>query len=101
MPKEFSFLLFGGEEVAFLDLFLNCNSQSKYEGDFSMSFKISGDADFVPVVQKLKELQKEIEIWSFTKPENNCPLSPFLVMEMSKHGDIYQKIKSINSLLHC
>ena len=40
MPKEFTFLLFGGEKAAFLDGFLNCNSQSKYEGDFSMSSKM-------------------------------------------------------------
>ena len=70
-------------------------------GQFEKVILISGDADFVPVVRKLKELQKEIEIWSFTKPEKNAPLSPYLIVEMSKHGDLYRKIKSINTMLYC
>ena len=85
-----------------VDLSIGINIiQAALEHQFEKVILVSGDADFVPVVQKLKELKKEIEIWSFTKPEKNCSLSPFLIMEMTKHGDIYQKIKSINSLLHC
>lgn len=62
---------------------------------------VSGDADFVPVVRKLKELKKEVEVWSFTEPEHNSPLSPFLILEMSHHGNVYEQIQSINSLLNC
>ena len=28
---------------------------------------VSGDSDFVPVVKKLKELNKKIEVWAFVK----------------------------------
>jgi len=92
----------GGMKERGVDLSIGISIiQAALENQFEKVILISGDADFVPVVQKLKELKKEIEILSFTKPKNNCALSPFLIMEMSKHGDIYQKIKSINSLFHC
>ncbi len=66
---------------------------------FEKAILISGDADFVPVVTKLFELGKQVEIWAFTKPEHNCALSPFLIHELSKHGDLSSRIKSINSIL--
>ena len=92
----------GGMKERGVDLSIGISIiQAALEQRFEKVILISGDADFVPVVQKLKELNKEIEIWSFTKPENNSALSPFLITEMSKHGNIYHKIKSINSLLRC
>ena len=69
------------------------------ENCFEKAILISGDADFVPVITKLKELGKEVEIWAFTKPEHNCALSPFLIYELSKFGDISSSLKSINLLL--
>ncbi len=69
------------------------------ENSFEKAILISGDADFVPVVTKLHELGKKVEIWAFTKPEHNCALSPFLIYELSKFGDISSSLKSINSLL--
>ncbi len=60
---------------------------------------ISGDADFVQVVTKLHELGKKVEIWAFTKPEQNCALSHFLIHELSKYGKISSSLKSINSML--
>ena len=35
--------------------------------DLHKAILISGDSDFLDVVRKLKELKKEIEIWSFKK----------------------------------
>ncbi len=36
-----------------------------YENDYDRAILVSGDGDFLPVVKKLKELNKEIEIWAF------------------------------------
>jgi uncharacterized LabA/DUF88 family protein len=54
------------------------------EGRCEKAILVSGDADFVPVVRKLKALGKKIEVWSFVKPISNSPLSPFLAYELSK-----------------
>ncbi|MFX1568417.1 MAG: NYN domain-containing protein [Promethearchaeota archaeon] len=37
------------------------------EDSYDKAVLISGDSDFLDVVKKLKELKKEIEIWSFKK----------------------------------
>ena len=37
------------------------------EDTYDKAVLISGDSDFLDVVRKLKELKKEIEIWSFKK----------------------------------
>ena len=37
------------------------------EDSYDKAVLISGDSDFLDVVKKLKELKKEIEIWSFQK----------------------------------
>ncbi|MFX1329776.1 MAG: NYN domain-containing protein [Promethearchaeota archaeon] len=37
------------------------------EDSYDKAILVSGDSDFLDVVIKLKELQKEIEIWSFKK----------------------------------
>ena len=69
------------------------------DNSFEKAILISGDADFVPVVTKLYELGKQVEIWVFTKPEHNCALSPFLIYELSKYGEIGSSLKSINSMI--
>jgi uncharacterized LabA/DUF88 family protein len=38
---------------------------SVYEKKYDTAVIVSGDGDFVPVVKKLKELNKSVEIWSF------------------------------------
>lgn len=38
---------------------------SAYEKDCDTLILVSGDGDFVPVLKKLKELDKNIEVWSF------------------------------------
>jgi len=36
-----------------------------YENAYDTAVLVSGDGDFVPVVKKLKELEKNIEVWAF------------------------------------
>jgi uncharacterized LabA/DUF88 family protein len=40
---------------------------SAYEKGVDTIIIVSGDSDFVPVVKKLKDLNKKVEIWSFRK----------------------------------
>lgn len=69
-------------------------------GHMEKAILVSGDADFVPVVRKLRELNNEVEIWSFIQPERNSPLSPFLFYELSKNNrNLNGSIKPIESLL--
>lgn len=37
------------------------------EDSYDKAILVSGDSDFLDIVRKLKELKKEIEIWSFKK----------------------------------
>lgn len=36
-----------------------------YENGYDTAVLVSGDGDFVPVVKKLKEIGKEVEVWAF------------------------------------
>ncbi|MFX0155937.1 MAG: NYN domain-containing protein [Candidatus Hodarchaeota archaeon] len=36
-----------------------------YEDAYDTAVLVSGDGDFVPVIKKLKELNKSVEIWAF------------------------------------
>ena len=36
-----------------------------YENTYETAVLISGDGDFVPVVKKVKELDKNVELWAF------------------------------------
>ncbi len=36
-----------------------------YENAYDTAVLVSGDGDFVPVVKKVKELDKKIEVWAF------------------------------------
>ena len=100
-PSPFAENLYkGGMKENGVDLSIgNTVIQKALENCFEKAILISGDADFVPVITKLKELGKKVEIWAFTKPEHNCALSPFLIYELSKMGDISSSLKSINSFL--
>lgn len=60
------------------------------EDRFEKAIIVSGDADFAPVIGKLKCLEKEFEIWSFKDS-----LSPELV---KASGD-FSKIKALDSIL--
>ena len=48
---------------------------------FDKAILVSGDGDFIEVVRKLKELKKEIEIWSFRES-----LSKHLKKEAGKNN---------------
>ena len=36
-----------------------------YENAYDTAVLVSGDGDFVPVVKKVKELDKDVEVWAF------------------------------------
>ena len=36
-----------------------------YESTYDTAVLVSGDGDFVPVIKKLKELEKNVEVWAF------------------------------------
>ena len=36
-----------------------------YENAYDIAVLVSGDGDFVPVVKKIKELDKKVEVWAF------------------------------------
>jgi len=36
-----------------------------YENSYDTAVLVSGDGDFIPVVKKVKELDKKVELWSF------------------------------------
>ena len=40
---------------------------SAFEQNVDTIIIVSGDSDFVPVVKKLKDLNKKVEVWSFKK----------------------------------
>lgn len=36
-----------------------------YENAYDTAVLVSGDGDFIPVVKKIKELDKDVEVWAF------------------------------------
>ena len=54
-----------------------------YENAYDTAVLVSGDGDFLPVVKKVKELKKRIEIWAF-----NYSLANTLREELNQ-GNIY------------
>ena len=36
-----------------------------YENTYDTAVLVSGDGDFVPVVKKVKEVDKDVEVWAF------------------------------------
>jgi len=36
-----------------------------YENSYDTAILVSGDGDFIPVVKKIKELGKKVEVWAF------------------------------------
>ncbi len=54
-----------------------------YENAYDTAVLVSGDGDFVPIVKKLKELDKKVEIWAF-----RYSLANALKEELGK-GNIY------------
>jgi uncharacterized LabA/DUF88 family protein len=54
------------------------------EDSYDKGVLLSGDSDFLDLVKKLKELKKEIEIWSFKKS-----ISRVLIEEAGKENVHY------------
>lgn len=54
-----------------------------YENAYDTAVLVSGDGDFVPVVKKLKELDKNVELWAFKYSLANT------LKEEIKQGNIY------------
>ena len=54
-----------------------------YENTYDIAILVSGDGDFIPVVKKLKELDKKIELWAFRYSLSNA------LREELKNKDIY------------
>ncbi len=64
-----------------------------YENMYDTAVLVSGDGDFVPVVKKVKELGKNVEVWAF-----RYSLANALKVELEKDNikyldDILSKIK--------
>ncbi|MFX1379193.1 MAG: NYN domain-containing protein [Promethearchaeota archaeon] len=77
-----------------VDIFIYKDIVELAEDDsYDKAILVSGDSDFLDVVKKLKELKKEIEIWSFKKS-----ISRSLIEEAGKENvyyidNILEKIK--------
>ena len=92
----------GGMKEQGVDLRIAINIiYAALQNDFEKVILVSGDADFTNVIKKLRHLNKEIEIWSFTDTLNNCPLSPFLYKEQMKDKRTQNGIKSLNAMFRC
>ncbi len=51
-----------------MDIFIYKDIIELAEDDsYDKAILVSGDSDFLDIVKKLKELKKEIEVWSFKK----------------------------------
>lgn len=64
-----------------------------YENAYDTAVLVSGDGDFVPVVKKMKEMNKDVELWAF-----RYSLANTLKEELSQENiyyldDILSKIK--------
>lgn len=54
-----------------------------YENSYDTAILVSGDGDFVPVVKKIRELGKNVELWAFRYSLANA------LKEELEHGNFY------------
>jgi len=54
---------------------------------------VSGDGDFVPVIKKLKELEKNVEVWAFKYSLANALKEEFGLENIHYLDDILSEIK--------
>jgi uncharacterized LabA/DUF88 family protein len=64
-----------------------------YEDGYDTAILVSGDGDFVPVIKKLKELNKKIELWAFRYSLANTLKAEFRESEINFIDDFLAKIK--------
>ena len=63
------------------------------EDTYDKAILVSGDSDFIDIVRKLKELKKEIEIWSFKQSISRGLIDEAGKDNVSYIDDILDKIK--------
>jgi len=64
-----------------------------YENAYDKAVLVSGDGDFVPVVRKLKELEKDVEVWTFRYSLANALREELEQENIHYLDDILSKIK--------
>ena len=64
-----------------------------YENIYDTAVLVSGDGDFVPVVKKVKEMGKEMEVWAFKYSLANALIEETGVDNIHYIDDILNEIK--------
>jgi uncharacterized LabA/DUF88 family protein len=64
-----------------------------YENVYDTAILVSGDGDFVPVVKKVKELNKNVELWAFRYSLANALMNEIEEKKIFYLDDILNQIK--------
>ncbi len=64
-----------------------------YENAYDTAILVSGDGDFVPVVKKVKELDKNLELWAFRYSLANALKEELEQENINYLDDVLNKIK--------
>ena len=64
-----------------------------YENAYDTAVLVSGDGDFVPVVKKLKEIGKNVEVWAFRYSLANALKDELEQRNIHYFEDVLSKIK--------
>ncbi len=64
-----------------------------YENAYDTAVLVSGDGDFVPVIKKLKELDKNVEVWAFRYSLANALKEELKQENLYYLDDILSRIK--------
>ena len=64
-----------------------------YENAYDTAVLVSGDGDFIPVVKKLKQMNKNVEIWGFKYSIANALKEEFVQENINYLDDVLSRIK--------
>ncbi|MFW9969788.1 MAG: NYN domain-containing protein [Candidatus Odinarchaeota archaeon] len=64
-----------------------------YENKYDIAVLVSGDGDFVPVIKKIKDLDKSVELWAFKYSLANTLKEQIELSKIFYLDDILDKIK--------
>lgn len=64
-----------------------------YENAYDIAILVSGDGDFIPVVKKVTELEKKIELWAFRYSLSNALREELKPKDIYYLDDILSEIK--------
>ncbi len=64
-----------------------------YENAYDTAVLVSGDGDFIPVVKKLKEMNKNVEIWGFRYSTANALKEELEPENINYLDDVLHRIK--------